>query len=51
VRRSLAGKGHEIELLKDWDPLTGGAQAIEVDPSGAFAGGADPRREGVAAGY
>jgi gamma-glutamyltranspeptidase/glutathione hydrolase len=51
VRRSLAGKGHEIELLKDWDPLTGGAQAIEVDPSGTFAGGADPRREGVAAGY
>ena len=51
VRRSLAGRGHEIELLKDWDALTGGAQAIEVDPSGSFAGGADPRREGVAAGY
>jgi gamma-glutamyltranspeptidase/glutathione hydrolase len=51
VRRSLAGKGHEIDLLKEWDSLTGGAQAIEIDPSGAFAGGADPRREGVAAGY
>ena len=51
VKKGLAGKGHEIELLRDWDSLTGGAQAIEVDPSGAFAGGADPRREGVAAGY
>ena len=51
VRRSLAGKGHEIELLREWDPLTGGAQAIEVEPSGTFAAGADPRREGVAAGY
>jgi gamma-glutamyltranspeptidase/glutathione hydrolase len=51
VRRSLAGRGHEIELLREWDPLTGGAQAIEVDRSGTFAGGADPRREGVAAGY
>jgi gamma-glutamyltranspeptidase/glutathione hydrolase len=51
VRRALAGKGHEIELLRDWDSVTGGAQAIVVDPSGVFAGGADPRREGVAAGY
>lgn len=51
VRRALAGRGHEVELLKEWDPVTGGAQAVSVDPSGAFAAGADPRREGVAAGY
>lgn len=51
VQRALAGKGHEIELLGEWDQTTGGAQAIAVDPSGVFAAGADPRREGVAAGY
>jgi gamma-glutamyltranspeptidase/glutathione hydrolase len=51
VRRALAGKGHEIELLSEWDATTGGAQAIVVDENGVFAAGADPRREGVAAGY
>jgi len=51
VRRALAGKGHEIELLDPWAEVTGGAQAIAVDDNGVFAAGADPRREGVAAGY
>jgi gamma-glutamyltranspeptidase/glutathione hydrolase len=51
VRRALGGKGHEIELLPDWDGVTGGAQAIAVGENGVFAAGADPRREGVAAGY
>lgn len=51
TRRALAAKGHEIALLADWDELTGGAQAIAIDPDGGFAGGADPRREGHAAGY
>jgi gamma-glutamyltranspeptidase / glutathione hydrolase len=51
VRRALAGKGHEIALLDEWDEITGGAQAIAIEPNGTFAGGADPRREGYAAGY
>lgn len=51
VRRALASKGHEIELLPEWDAITGGAQAIAIDGNGVFAAGADPRREGVAAGY
>jgi gamma-glutamyltranspeptidase/glutathione hydrolase len=51
VRRALAAKGHEVLLLGDWDEVTGGAQAIAIEPNGAFAGGADPRREGYAAGY
>ena len=51
VRRALSGKGHEIELLADWDDVTGGAQAIAIGENGVFAAGADPRREGVAAGY
>jgi gamma-glutamyltranspeptidase/glutathione hydrolase len=52
VRRALASKGHQVELLAEWDDVTGGAQAIAIDPeTGVFAGGADPRREGYAAGY
>ena len=51
TRRALSGKGHEVELLEDWAEVTGGAQAIAIDPDGGFAGGADPRREGHAAGY
>jgi gamma-glutamyltranspeptidase/glutathione hydrolase len=51
VRRALGGKGHEIVLLPEWDDVTGGAQAIAVGENGVFAAGADPRREGVAAGY
>lgn len=51
TRRALQSKGHEIALLPDWAEVTGGAQAIAIDASGGFAGGADPRREGYAAGY
>jgi gamma-glutamyltranspeptidase/glutathione hydrolase len=51
VRRALAAKGHEVAVLGDWDEVTGGAQAIAIEPNGSFAGGADPRREGQAAGY
>lgn len=51
TRRGLAAKGHEVQLLGDWAEVTGGAQAIAVDPNGVFSGGADPRREGHAAGY
>jgi gamma-glutamyltranspeptidase/glutathione hydrolase len=51
VRRALAAKGHEIVVLDDWAEITGGAQAIAIEQNGAFAGGADPRREGYAAGY
>ena len=51
VRRALAGRGHEIEVLPEWDEVTGGAQAIAIGENGVFAAGADPRREGTAAGY
>jgi gamma-glutamyltranspeptidase/glutathione hydrolase len=51
VRRAVAAKGHEVTVLGDWDEITGGAQAIAIEPNGSFAGGADPRREGQAAGY
>jgi gamma-glutamyltranspeptidase/glutathione hydrolase len=51
TRTALTARGHNIALLSDWSDVTGGAQAISVDPSGTFVGGADPRREGTAAGY
>ncbi|MDQ2953043.1 MAG: gamma-glutamyltransferase [Chloroflexota bacterium] len=51
TRKGLASKGHELELIGDWAEVTGGAQAIAIDQNGVFSGGADPRREGHAAGY
>ena len=51
VRKGLAAKGHELQLLGDWAEVTGGAQAIAIDRNGVYSGGADPRREGYAAGY
>jgi gamma-glutamyltranspeptidase/glutathione hydrolase len=51
VRRAVAARGHDVAVLGDWDEITGGAQAIAIEQNGSFAGGADPRREGQAAGY
>jgi gamma-glutamyltranspeptidase/glutathione hydrolase len=51
TRKGLAAKGHELVLLGGWAEVTGGAQAIAIDEIGVFSGGADPRREGHAAGY
>lgn len=52
VRAELARRGHEIELLGSWSPAVGGGQGIMVDPeTGAYTGGADPRRDGYAMGW
>lgn len=51
TRKGLAARGHELAPLGDWAEVTGGAQAIAIDENGVFSGGADPRREGNAAGY
>src|SRR6266540_583623 len=51
TRKGLAAKGHDLVMLGDWAEVTGGAQAIAIDENGVFSGGADPRREGHAAGY
>jgi gamma-glutamyltranspeptidase / glutathione hydrolase len=51
VRKGLAAKGHDLQLLGDWAEITGGAQAVAIDENGVFSAGADPRREGYAAGY
>ena len=51
VRKALTAKGHELQILGEWAEVTGGAQAVAIDANGVFSGGADPRREGYAAGY
>jgi len=50
VRDALAARGHKIQVIDAWAEPTGGVQAIVVQPDGTLAGGADPRREGTAAG-
>ena len=51
VLAELEGRGHVFHHLGDWSPGVGGGQGIHVDPaSGAFMGGADPRRDGYALG-
>ena len=52
VLRGLERRGHQFNRLGDWSPGVGGGQGIMVDPdSGAFMGGADPRRDGYAIGW
>ena len=51
VRKGLAAKGHDLQVLGEWAEITGGAQAVAIDENGVFSAGADPRREGYAAGY
>jgi len=45
-------KGHNVQVLGDYDLFFGGAQLITVDPiTGIYYGSADPRRGGIAIGY
>jgi len=48
----LREMGHEVVLTEPWTGACGHAQAIVIDADkGLFAGGADPRADGMAAGY
>jgi gamma-glutamyltranspeptidase/glutathione hydrolase len=52
LRQSLEARGHEVNVIEPWSTSVGGAQAILVDVgTGVFQGGADPRRDGYAAGF
>jgi gamma-glutamyltranspeptidase/glutathione hydrolase len=52
VRDALKAKGHKVTVKGAIDLYYGGAQAIVVDArNGKLYGGADPRRDGSAAGY
>lgn len=52
VRDDLAGRGHDVAVRGDWEPMSMGVlSAIVVDPeSGMLTGGADPRRDTYAIG-
>lgn len=52
VIRDLGARGHDIQVVEAWDERMGHAQAIWIDPRTGFRhGGADPRGDGLAAGY
>jgi gamma-glutamyltranspeptidase/glutathione hydrolase len=52
VRSELTARGHELTLADAWSMSVGGAHAIQFDADqGVFHGGADPRRDGYAAGW
>ena len=52
VLAELERRGHEVDVLEAWTPFFGGGQGILRDSdSGAFFGGADPRRDGYALAY
>ena len=51
VRRALEKRGHELNIIGDWEG-TGSEMMIQVDTEqGALHGGADPRRDGYALGW
>lgn len=48
----LKAKGHQVELKNDYDPYFGGVHAVLMDyNTKTLQGGADPRRDGQAAGF
>lgn len=52
VVEELRRRGHDVRVVGAWDDRMGHAQAIRIDPlTGVRAGGADPRSDGLAAGY
>jgi len=51
VVADLARRGHEMEVLGEFDEAMGHAGAIVRHPNGVLEGGADPRSDGCVAGY
>jgi len=51
VIERLQAAGHEVALIADFDDLVGHAGAVVRHPSGVIEGAADPRADGIAAGY
>jgi len=52
VISELRRRGHVLDVIDPWDERVGHAQAIHIDPdTGMRYGGADPRGDGLAAGY
>lgn len=52
TKNALEAMGHKVALKGDWDGFFGGVHAVLFDRSQKILfGGADPRRDGHAAGY
>ncbi|MDB5318311.1 MAG: gamma-glutamyltransferase family protein, partial [Rhodospirillales bacterium] len=51
VVAALCEKGHEVEVLADYDETMGHAGAIILHPDGTYEGGADPRSDGSVAAW
>jgi gamma-glutamyltranspeptidase/glutathione hydrolase len=51
VVEALRRRGHDVEVLKDFDETMGHAGAIVRAPDGSFEGGFDPRSDGVVAAF
>lgn len=52
VLEQLAARGHDVGTYADYTMSVGGVNGIVVDPdTGAFMGGADPRRDGYVIGW
>ena len=52
LRAALEARGHEVQVVDAWWMGVGGAHAIQYDADQrVFQGGADPRRDGHAAGW
>jgi gamma-glutamyltranspeptidase/glutathione hydrolase len=51
VVADLARRGHEMEVLGEFDETMGHAGAIVRHPNGVLEGGADPRSDGCVAAY
>jgi gamma-glutamyltranspeptidase len=47
----LRRRGHEVEVLGDFDDTMGHAGALVRHPDGALEGAADPRGDGGVAGF
>ena len=47
----LSELGHELEVLDEFDEITGHAGAVRVKSNGLIEGGGDPRSDGLAAGF
>ncbi len=48
----LNRRGHTIKRIPEgWSRIVGGAHGVQMTGHGTYMGGADPRRDGVAAGY
>jgi gamma-glutamyltranspeptidase/glutathione hydrolase len=48
---ALRERGHDVELLAEFDETVGHAGAIIRHPNGVLEGGADPRSDGAVAGF